>query len=62
MLLPTVAGQTAPPLAVTMGKDATLYLLNQAKLGGEKSGDKGALQAQRVGSSGGGVWGGAGLL
>jgi hypothetical protein len=58
MLLPAVTGQTAPPLAVAMGKDATLYLLNQTKLGGEKPGDKGALQAQRIGGSGGGVWGG----
>jgi hypothetical protein len=58
MLLPAISGQTAPPLAVAMGKDATLYLLNQTKLGGEKAGDKGALQAQRIGSSGGGVWGG----
>jgi hypothetical protein len=60
MLLPTVTGQTAPPMAVAMGKDATLYLLNQKKLGGEKPGDKGALQATRVGGSGGGVWGGPG--
>jgi hypothetical protein len=58
MLLPTVQGQTAPPMAVAMGKDATLYLLNQTKLGGVKAGDAGALQAQRVGGSGGGVWGG----
>jgi hypothetical protein len=58
MLLPPVSGQTAPPLAVAMGKDATLYLLNQTRLGGEKPGDAGALQAQRVGGSGAGVWGG----
>ena len=60
MLLPSVPGQTAPPMAVAMGKDATLYLLNQTKLGGEKTGDAGALQAQRIGGSGGGVWGGPG--
>jgi hypothetical protein len=58
MLLPDVQGQTAPPLAVAMGKDAVLYLLNQDDLGKEKAGDKGALQWQRLGGSGGGLWGG----
>jgi hypothetical protein len=58
MLLPVVNGQTAPPLAVAMGKDAVLYLLNQNDLGGLKVNDKGALQAQRLGSSGSGIWGG----
>ncbi len=58
MLLPTVSGQTAPPLAVAMGKDAVLYLLNQTKLGGKKPEDKGALQWQRLGGSGEGLWGG----
>jgi hypothetical protein len=58
MLLPVVQGQTAPPMAVAMGKDAVLYLLNQAALGKEKRADKGALQSQRLGGSGGGLWGG----
>ena len=44
MLLPPVAGQGAPPLAVALGKSPKLYLLNQAKLGGVMSGDAGALQ------------------
>jgi len=55
MLLPTVTGQTAPPMAVQMGKSGTLYLLNQDNLGGQKPGDAAALQAQY---GGGGVWGG----
>jgi hypothetical protein len=58
MLLPTVQGQTAPPMAVAMGKDAVLYLLNQTALGGLKPNDQGALQWQRLGGSGGGLWGG----
>jgi hypothetical protein len=56
MLLPPVVGQTAPPLAVAMGKASVLYLLNQTKLGGEKPGDSGALQSQYAG--GNGLWGG----
>jgi hypothetical protein len=55
MLLPKVAGQTAPAMAVQMGKSGTLYLLNQNRLGGIKAGDAGALQSQQAG---GGVWGG----
>ncbi len=58
MLLPTVNGQAAPPMAVAMGKAATLYLLNQDRLGGLTSGDSGALQALRVGNMGSGIWGG----
>lgn len=58
MLLPVVQGQTAPPMAVAMGKDAVLYLLNQNGLGGVKARDKGALQSQRLGGSGAGIWGG----
>jgi hypothetical protein len=58
MLVPVVPGQTAPPMAVAMGKDAVLYLLNQANLGGLKTGDAGALQAQRLAKSGQGLWGG----
>jgi hypothetical protein len=58
MLLPTVDGQTAPPMAVAMGKAAVLYLLDQDKLGALKAGDSGALQALHVGNSGSGIWGG----
>ncbi len=58
MLLPPAPGQLAPPLAVAMGKDGTLYLLNRDKLGHVQAGDAGALQATRVASSGRGVWGG----
>jgi hypothetical protein len=59
MLLPAVKGQKAPPMAVAMGKPHVLYLLDQNRLGGDKAGDKGALQWQvlkRVGM--GGLWGG----
>jgi hypothetical protein len=56
MLLPVVAGQTAPPMAVAMGKASVLYLLSQNNLGGLKAGDSGALQSQYGG--GGGLWGG----
>lgn len=58
MLLPAIAGQTAPPMAVTMGKDAVLYLLNQNQLGGETPNDTGALQSQRLAKTGSGLWGG----
>jgi len=58
MLLPPLAGQTAPPLAVAIGKDAVLYLLSQDALGGEQANDAGALQATRLASSGNGLWGG----
>jgi hypothetical protein len=56
MLLPTVPGQTAPPLAVAMGKSSILYLLDQNSLGGLTPKDAGALQAQSAG--GHGLWGG----
>jgi hypothetical protein len=56
MLLPLVSGQTAPPMAVAMGKSHILYLLNQNNLGGLQANDAGALQWQNGG--GGGVWGG----
>jgi hypothetical protein len=56
MLLPPVAGQTAPPMAVAMGKSSTLYLLNQLALGGLEAHDAGALQSQYAG--GDGLWGG----
>jgi len=49
MLLPGVAGQTAPPLAVAMGKSGILYLLNRNSLGGLEPKDAGALQAQDAG-------------
>jgi hypothetical protein len=58
MLLPVRAGQSAPPLAVAMGKDAVLYLLDRTDLGRKKADDAGALQWQRLGTSGNGVWGG----
>jgi hypothetical protein len=56
MLLPTVAGQSVPPLAVAIGKSSILYLMNQNHLGGLTPNDSGALQSQYVG--GGGLWGG----
>jgi len=58
MLLPVAQGQTAPPMAVAMGKSAVLYLLDQNMLGKEKANDKGALQWQRLGGNGDGLWGG----
>ncbi len=57
MLLPPVTGQTAPPLAVAMGKNPVLFLLDQTKLGGEKKNNSGVLQALSLGG-GAGVWGG----
>ena len=56
MLLPPVSGQTAPPMAVAMGKASILYLMNQNALGGLTANDTGVLQSQSDG--GGGVWGG----
>ncbi|MBS0446087.1 MAG: hypothetical protein JSR59_09075 [Proteobacteria bacterium] len=56
MLLPTLG--SAPPLAVAIGKDAVLYLLNQKSLGGYSLNDSGALQALRLAPGGKGVWGG----
>ena len=47
MLLPVQAGQAAPPLAVAMGKDAVLYLLDRTNLGKTAVDDAGALQARR---------------
>ncbi len=58
MLLPPVAGQKAPPMAVAMGKDAVLYLLKQTGLGGLSVNDANALDARRLAGSGGGLWGG----
>jgi hypothetical protein len=56
MLLPPVTGQTAPPLAVAMGKSSKLFLLSQTQLGGVKPNEGGALQVQNAG--GHGLWGG----
>jgi hypothetical protein len=56
MLLPPVSGQTAPPMAVAMGKASVLYLMSQNSLGGLKPNDAGVLQSQYGG--GGGLWGG----
>jgi hypothetical protein len=58
MLVPPLAERNTPALAVAMGKDAVLYLLNQASLGGEQANDAGALNWKRLGSSGSGLWGG----
>ena len=60
ILIPPVAGQAAPPMAVTMGKDPIIYLLNQNNLGGYSSTNTGALQALTVGltPSGRGLFGG----
>jgi outer membrane protein assembly factor BamB len=57
MLLPAQSGQTAPPMAVAMGKSATLYLLSQTQLGGLQPNDAGALQTITLPTSLG-VWGG----
>jgi hypothetical protein len=51
MLLPPVTGQTTPPAAVAIGKDAKLRLLNRNQLNSP-------LQTTRLGGFGGGVWGG----
>ncbi|HEX4510724.1 MAG TPA: hypothetical protein VH328_11605 [Burkholderiaceae bacterium] len=58
MLIPERRGQEAPPLAVAMGKDDVLYLLDRTRLGHQHPDDTGALQATRLGTSGAGVWGG----
>jgi len=46
MLLPAIAGQ--PKLALAMGKNSPLYLLNRDNLGKTSSNDAGALQAVAV--------------
>jgi hypothetical protein len=58
MLLPTLADQVAPPLAVAMGKEAVLYLMNQNDLGGLTATPKGAYSAIRLNGAYGGLWGG----
>lgn len=57
MLLPSL-GDSVPPLAVSIGKDSVLYLLNQTRLGGYTIRNSGALQQLRLSSSGSGAWGG----
>ncbi|HEY1961441.1 MAG TPA: hypothetical protein VGG69_03395 [Rhizomicrobium sp.] len=54
MLLPQEAGQTAPPLAVAMGKANTLYLLNANNLGGLEG--KTTRPLQKFNPPGGGCW------
>jgi hypothetical protein len=56
MLIPPVAGQTAPPMLVAMGKQSTLYLLNASHLGGLERPGNVPLQELQVG---GGCWCGA---
>jgi len=56
--VPTTVGQTAPPMAVAIGKDAKLYLLDKDHLGGEHPADSGALQVQRLANTQKGLWGG----
>jgi len=55
LLLPLTAGQAAPPMAVAMGKDPTLYLLNRSALGGLQGAGGAPLQALKQPL--GGVWG-----
>jgi hypothetical protein len=49
MVLPKQPGQTAPEMAVAAGKEGSYFLLNVGKLGGEHTGDKGALQKLSLG-------------
>lgn len=59
MLIPPTPGQNVDPMAVAMGKDPTIYLLDQFHLGGYSRTNQGALQALVVGPAlGDGVWGG----
>jgi hypothetical protein len=55
MLLPLTIGQSAPPMAVAMGKDPVLYLLDRSALGGLQQPGHAPLQALRQPM--GGVWG-----
>ncbi len=60
VLLPVVDDQTAPPMAAVIGKDPTLYLLDQNNLGGFTPTNSGALQALTVNPGNTlGVWGGS---
>jgi hypothetical protein len=56
MLIPSEPGQ-AHPLAVAMGKDPTMYLLDRHELGKLQKNDAGALQVVPYGSRFG-IWGG----
>ena len=56
MLLPPQPNLTVPNLAVIVGKTSKLFLLNAAQLGGEQTGDAGALQTFQ--DTGSGLWGG----
>lgn len=60
MLLPPLPTASANPLAVAMGKNPVIYLLDQTALGGYSSNNSGAVQALSVGigPKEGGVWGG----
>jgi hypothetical protein len=58
LLIPSLKDQQAPPLAVAIGKDNVLYLLDRNDLGRLTSDDSGALQHLRRGPSGTGLWGG----
>jgi len=52
MLLPTVSGQTAPPLLVAEGKDSKIFLLDSTHLGGlQGDGTSGSQPLQVVGGS-----------
>jgi len=63
MLIPPSTGQTSPPVAVVMGKNPLIYLLNQNSLGGYTPTDTGALQSLVDGAvpSGLGLYGGPAL-
>jgi hypothetical protein len=58
MLIPNPSATAGPQLAVASGKEATLYLLDRANLGGLKPDNSGALQAISLGAVGSGVRGG----
>jgi hypothetical protein len=55
MLIPTVNGQSGPPLLVAEGKAGTIYVLNASSLGGLQGGTSQPIQTL----SGGGCWCGA---
>jgi hypothetical protein len=55
MLLPVLYGQKAPPMAVAMGKDPALYLLNRSTLGGLQQ--PGGPPLQMLRQPVGGLWG-----
>ena len=57
ILIPPVQGQVAPPLAVALGKEGVMYLLDSLALGGKRIGNVGALQTLKVADFGLGLWG-----